>query len=126
MDYFCNNLNAHAFLSNDTSFSFSFYSSIISQKGLLIITDTEAKIVYTFSPERILSKDGEILISGNEYPASLYLGAIYTPNNSTTGMMVTIHYVIMKSGKEVCSKGKQLIIKCYEGCTSCNEIIIHF
>ena len=54
-------------------FSFSLHTKIISPSGLLISTDTDAKIVYTFTPEGILLKDGEILISGKEYQASLYL-----------------------------------------------------
>ena len=53
-------------------FSFSLHTKIISPSGLLISTDTDAKIVYTFTPEGILLKDGEILISGKEYQASLY------------------------------------------------------
>lgn len=76
---------------------------------------------FTFTPEGILLKDGEILISGKEYQASLYLGATYTPNNSTTGMKVTIRYVIKKNGIDVCYSGSQTIIKCNEGCTSCNQ-----
>lgn len=93
MEYNCYDFLNKPFASNLNSYSFNLIQYITSPSGKNIYTDTDVRIIFTFSPPGILSKSGEILISGMEYPTT-YIGVTYTPNNSTTGITVKISFII--------------------------------